>query len=69
MYTKNQKVWIKVPAKNAGDNFCWISGQVIKTTDKRVKVSYDTGGYIRETYQAPKNIRPINQDPLEQGAA
>ena len=52
----NQKVWVKVPATQGVDDYCWIAGRVLKTTPKRIKVGYECGIW-RETYQAPHNVK------------
>lgn len=56
MFTENQKVWVKVPATQGVDDYCWIAGRVLKTTAKRVKVRYECGIW-RTTYQAPHNVK------------
>tara|TARA_B100001057_G_scaffold487156_1_gene569425 strand:+ start:358 stop:558 length:201 start_codon:yes stop_codon:yes gene_type:complete len=63
-FEKGQEVWVKLPAQNGVDGFCWIRGEVVKTTAKRVKVHYNNG-FDHQTYQAPHNVCPIEQNPLD----
>ena len=63
-FTEGQEVWIKLPAGKGIDDYCWHSGTVLATTAKRVKVTYDNGGGNRIVYNAPHNVRDINDNHL-----
>ena len=56
MFTENQKVWVKVPATQGVDDYCWIAGRVLKTLPILVEVRHECGIW-RTTYQAPLNVK------------
>ena len=50
-YEVGQEVWVHMPWVDAD---CWVTGTVIKTTAKRIKVYNDVRG---EGYYTPKNVK------------
>ena len=51
-YKAGDKVWVHLPWV---DDECWVTGTVIKTTAKRIKVDNDVRG---EGYYKPANVKP-----------
>ena len=51
-YETGQKVWVHLPWVDAD---CWVTGTVIKTTAKRIKVYNEVR---EEGYYKPENVKP-----------